>query len=1848
MAAVGLSEDAVQPYIDQTPGVVVACINGPESVTVSGDIAKVDDLILSWNKQSIFNRKLPVNVAYHSPQMLQVATEYLESLGSLEQRRVSVAESDIYMISTVTNERIAKEELQQPAYWVQNMVSPVKFFTAIRQLCPDPSKRNAKKLGAERPVTAIKDLLELGPSASLRGPLEAILDVTKSTSIQYNSVLKRKVPAVETLLDGLGHLYCVGHPLDVSKVNQMSEILDTPPLVLPDLPEYPFDHSREYWHESRLSKEGYRLRKNGPVELLGTPTTDWNTLDARWRGFLSLSRLPWAEEHKVNGSIVYPAAGMLAMAMEAANRLADQQEIAALTITDTTFSSPLVVTADEQGTETLVQLRPLADPSTKATPTYNFRVSAFFADCWVETCSGTIQVSLKTPENQVDNRREALFRLHHHRRVFEDGMRNSKTLDHKGVYDSLLSIGLSYGPSFQAIQDVCHDKVDSVCGHVSSLEAVAPEVAASAQVNIIHPTTLDSLFQLIILALAQSSSASMPTMMPTRIGKLWISAGGLSSSSTETINARAEAAFTGRRKARGSMFALDASNVRVLVALQNAEMTAVAANGGALLEQDEKRRLCYQLMWKPDIELLTSSQVLKYCEELRPQRPPAVEFYTKLDFLAIKFLSQALEALPEDHVWENGSHLGQYHAWATWQVERFRTGHMPFLPPDHPVWTNLCQDAQYMDRLVAEIKATAQGQFFLKIAENLLSMLKGEIDPLAFMFEDDSIPDFYREVNLNVICYEPLERYLELVSHKDPGVKILEIGAGTGATTDFILAALNASPEDGDGSTLRCTLYDYTDISPAFFGEAASRFQQHRDQVKFRVLDISEDPAGQGFELGSYDLIIAASVLHATRNLETTMRNTRALLKPLMRKTGFSGTDFNIPDYLEKPSHEYTIMISTAVEEMEMKTPLTINGVLQPSHRVFIVVDDGSVLQESLANKLKDRLAPTGSWDCQIVSLKGITELADLDKIPCIFLIEFERALLADLDDEALTAVQRVVRDSPAVLWITNGGGSHYRHPQFHLIDGFSRVARTESSELSFVLLALDPDTVDSAEYEIDNSIGHILQIFDRQLSRTADQLEPEYQQKNGLLEVARIVEDRKLNHSIHSKVQSSQRRIQAFGEGPPLALHIESPGLLESIQFIECPCSSNLGPGQLEIEIHATGVNFLDCLTALGQVDSTILGGECAGIVSKVGPDCDKAPGDRVFALASNTYRSFTFASSSCVMKIPDGKSFAEGSALGVVFVTAWVALHDTARIQPGDSVLVHAAAGGTGQAAIQVAQLLGAEVFVTVGSGEKKNLLMTSYGIPEERILYSRDTTFAQGIMRMTGNRGVDVILNSLSGEMLRASWDCIAPLGRFVEIGKRDIYDHANLPMWNFHKNVTYSSVDLLTIMRERPPMLSTALSKITSLFKEGKIHVPQPFQVFGISEVEDVWRQMQSGNTAGKMAIEMRHSDPVPTVLRTRPKYYFDADRSYLIAGGLGGLGRSTARWLADRGARNIILLSRSGPTSEASVSFIKELEERGVRVHAAACDITNFADLSATLSKLSESMPPVRGVFQAAMVLQDAIIENQTIASWQTCIGPKVTGTYNLHRIFPELDFFITLSSLAGIIGSGGQANYAAGNTYMDALCRHRVANGQKSISLDLGWMHEEGVVAESTDLQTRIADAEHMLPISQAEFHALLDHYCDPDLIVNGDNVQAVLGPQTPASLREKGVKEPGWMQRRTFAMLHQIGSGEQKVSTSGEAAVNYAALLAAAASVDEAAAIITDGVTRKLGRALRVAPESIDTKHPLHQYGVDSLLAIELRNWFAKEFAAQVSVFDIVGAESFEEVGKRVARKSQLCQGLL
>ncbi|RYP56728.1 hypothetical protein DL771_011667 [Monosporascus sp. 5C6A] len=503
----------------------------------------------------------------------------------------------------------------------------------------------------------------------------------------------------------------------------------------------------------------------------------------------------------------------------------------------------------------------------------------------------------------------------------------------------------------------------------------------------------------------------------------------------------------------------------------------------------------------------------------------------------------------------------------------------------------------------------------------------------------------------------------------------------------------------------------------------------------------------------------------------------------------------------------------------------------------------------------------------------------------------------------------------------------------------------------------------------------------------------------------------------------------------------IGSAGLLETLRFVEDhDAAADLGPTDVEIETKAWGLNFRDVFIALGRIEEDDFGTDCAGVVTRVGGSVHARASRRSrlhvrHLLLPHDARS----DEGGVVQIPDSVSFEEAYAV----------------------VLIHAASGATGQLAVQVAQLIGAEVFATVGYDHKKRLLTEIYGIPDDHILYSRNSSFAKGIMRLTRGYGVDVVLNSLVGEGLRASWECIAPYGRFVEIGKADIIANSELPMAYFARNVTFRAVDLRHIRLYQQELGKRLLHKVMEMAENGAIHFPRPLRIYKISEVEEAFRYLQSGKNSGRTVIAPDHPAGVHKHLTRRRPWAFDGTASYLVVGGLGGIGRSILRWMSRKGARYFIVPSKSGVVSKEAAETVDELTRRGVHIEAPRCDASVADALSRIVEKCGSCMPPIRGCINAAMILNDSIFDNMTHTQWEQTIMSKVNTSWNLHALLPkDLDFFVLLSSISGVIRNPGQANYTAGCTFQDALARFHARNHLRATSVDLGVVRGVGVVAE--------------------------------------------------------------------------------------------------------------------------------------------------------------------------------------------
>lgn len=563
---------------------------------------------------------------------------------------------------------------------------------------------------------------------------------------------------------------------------------------------------------------------------------------------------------------------------------------------------------------------------------------------------------------------------------------------------------------------------------------------------------------------------------------------------------------------------------------------------------------------------------------------------------------------------------------------------------------------------------------------------------------------------------------------------------------------------------------------------------------------------------------------------------------------GFSGVDVEFRDFESKACHGFSILISTA-------NPATANPAVFPP--TIIIADPESERQQALAKGVKVFLEKSGQHSCSVTSFEGDALRSDgLHDHCCILLEEPGRSILGETNIEAFKKLKAVLLNSDSVLWVTE----HQRltSPNFGMVQGLSRVVRTEHTQLTISTLALGfHDSIDNGVENIGKVLG------DMMLNRKDRGHEPEYNEKDGLLHISRLIEAKDLNQDIFLKTCPQQLRFQHFKEGPALKLTVRVPGLLDTFEFHEDTAfGTPLAPGEIEVEVRAVGLNFLDCLAALGRVNAKALGNDCAGIVTRVGDACHLRPGDRVNVCSFGVFGTYARVMEESAIKIPDTLSFVAAAAVPTTFTTVYYGLCEVARMQKGETILIHAGAGGTGQAAIQLAQHAGLEIFTTVGSNEKKELLISRYGVEPDHILYSRDLSFAQGIKRLTGGRGVDIVLNSLAGEGLVASWECIAPYGRFIEIGKKDIHSHGKLPMFPFAANVSFSAIDLAFQPQNRPPVIRQSFENAMILLKENKMSPAHPLNVFSLAEIEKAFRYLQSGGHFGKIVIDYDLEDMVP--------------------------------------------------------------------------------------------------------------------------------------------------------------------------------------------------------------------------------------------------------------------------------------------------------------------------------------------------------------------------------------------------
>ncbi|KAI9879283.1 MAG: hypothetical protein M1830_009013 [Pleopsidium flavum] len=1854
MIAVGLRTEEVDKYISRVSSgkVMVACMNSPTSITVSGDVPAVEELETMLKEDNVFARRLKVDAAYHSHHMQPIADPYLAWLQKLVKAEERLADV-IYSSPTTGTRMTSVEEIGSPKHWVRSLTHPVQFVEAFRNMCFGDSSASAPDVDV---------VIEVGPHAALSGPIQEMLTLPefKGCKISYLTCLVRKSSALDTMHALSCDLIRKGYPVNMNSINFPHGRHGV--RVLHDLPHYPWNHQTRHWSEPRFNK-AHRQRLEAPHDLLGSLVLGTNMLAPSWRHFIRPSDLPWVRDHTVQSNIVYPGAGFICMAIEGAFQAsqAGGKHILAYQLRDVDILQALIIPDTAEGIEVQLTLRPCSDKAIYAKGWKEFQVySVSGENKWTEHCKGLILVDFASAgDDQARWNTSASPTSKHVRSRKATNYRIR--IDPQDIYGGMRSVGIYHGPIFQNLKSIRAQNKQSV-----SIFAVADTASAMPShyqhKHVLNPTTLDSVFQAAYTALPGAGSKMSSPQVPRSIKKLWV-AHNITSDAGHCFRAYSDVSRADLQSFDAGVVVInddDDDNTKSEPVLM-IDGFVCQTIGNAITQQTDphENEKFSTVRWAPDISFIKPA----FLKQQLGYTINSTEADTIVDLrrVCFYFINDAFAALTAADVQQLEWHHKKFYIWMKFQAE---LASLNKLAPGSSEWIHA--SAEEKTALIEKANAASvNGEMVCCLGPHITSMLRREVTPLELMLKDKLLYRYYVEGLKWDRSSRQMGELVKHFAHKNPRAKILEIGGGTGGTTTYVLNALGT--DDSEFGPL-ATSYDFTDISSGFFEAAQEKFKAWKNLVRYKKLDIEQNLVKQGFESGTYDLIVACQVLHATKSMENTMTNVRKLLKPggklfimettqdqldlqfvfgllpgwwlseeeerkfspslsinmwdgVLHKTRFSGVETEVHDCESEELYSFSVITSTATSSA-------------PTFDSDVVFVTGTPAPpDSWLEELK--ISITGVMGA-VPAIEPLESVVGDGKL-CVFLGEIDHPILNSPDSAQFEAIKALCTKSKGLLWVTRGGAVDCESPDASLNVGFLRSLRAEYSGKRLTALDLDP----KQEPWSNQSVATVTEVFGRMFDYSTDDAlkDFEFADRDGVIHIPRYYKDVHRNKAIFlDSASQAVPKLEPFHQlHRPLRLFIGTPGLLDTLAFNDdLDAAEDLHPDSLEVDPKAFGLNFRDVMVAMGQVSGGAMGFECSGVVTRVGPGAASQgfkAGDRVAMLLRGHYANLVRLHWTSAVHIPDDMSFEVAATLPMSYTTAYVSLYDTARLQKGETVLIHAATGGFGQAAIVLAKHVGAEIFVTVGTESKRDFVIKKYGIQPDHIFSSRDTSFAAGVLAMTQGKGVDIVLNTLAGALLQESFNCIAPFGRFIEIGKRDLELNSSLEMGAFTRAVSFSSIDLLALGIHKGHEINRVLKDIIRLFKEKVINPIETVTVHPLSDIEKTFRLMQAGKHMGKIVISVKPDDLVPVLPQT-PSAKLRPDSSYLIVGGLGGIGRSVCHWMADHGARNLIVLSRSANAQEKAGPFLAEMEKVGCRVKAIGCDISDESELAKALGACAQEMPPIRGVIQGAMVLQDSILEQMTLEDYYVAIRPKVQGSWNLHLQLSshELDFFVMLSSLAGIVGYASQCNYSAGGTFQDALARYRTARGLPGVAIDLGVVKSVGYVAENDGTADRLKKSGHMV-LSEDDVLGAVE-----SAITSPPSTQIMFGLNSGPG---RHWEESPMARDLRFSSLRYRQSAQYTASVSKAGSTDLGSKIAAASSFDEAVEVIVKGITKKLMDIFMVAEEEVTPSKALSDYGVDSLVAVELRNMLALRAGSEISIFDIMQSRSITALSAMVASKS-------
>lgn len=1757
MMAVGMGFEQASAFCAEFGSALkVAASNSASSCTLAGDAVAIDAAKERLDQDKVFNRVLAVDTAYHSHHMLPCAEPYLESLRrcgvqSLKGPKRCAWYSSVWGGNGRSRSFDSKEgmALLEGQYWVDNLTNTVQFSQAVYRAV------------SEEPY--VLDLaLEVGPHPALKGPSSEVIKSLTGINLPYSGVLKRGESAFEAFADALGIVWTSfpsqHHMITFDGMHRaFSQAGPKKPSVLKDLPTYPWDHDSLIWRESRVARI-FRSQDQPRHELLGHPVTlgENGKREVHWRQVFRLNELPWAQGHVIQGEVLFPATGYLTMAYEAAIRLVDDQKsLRLLELHDIEIPRAMGLQEDSPGLEVLftVYVTSQSDDCITATVAcYSGNVNLPKLDSPLNdpTAHFTAGVRLwlgKPSNDSLPERKQPLLPMN--------------TLDIDQFYSYLSKVGYNYVEPFKATN------VDRHLNHAVVTLPVPPESTSIRAAT--HPVVLDTAIQGVLAAFSYPEDGRLGTVyLPTRIDSVRIN---ISSTPTELLKADSVLTSAEVQLIKGDVEVFDARDGSLQV-----QMRGVHYQG---LNESKDRWLYASETWVRDaIHGVEPSQMTKLS-------PEAEAFEKLLTRIAYFYLRKLRDQIKPSELMLMSKHRRHMMKWVREHLfPQIEAGERPDVEAE---WVN--DTLEDVERWSASYLQSGNNdmQLLHAVGKNLSAIARGTKPALQVLLQDDMLDRLYVEGTGIADANLDFALLMKQIAHRYPRMKAIEIGAGTGGTTRAVLSAL------GD----HYTSYTYTDISAGFFEPAKAKFSQHAGKLKFKMLNIEKDPMDQGFEEGSFDMVIASNCLHATRSLQETLSNCRRLLRPggylvlleitrdhlpmqlimgtlpgwflgadegrvwsptiginewdtLLKANRFSGvTASSTPSYC-------SVIMSQAVDEtiQLLREPLSDVSPQALASKGPVIVVGGN--ESGLGLKAQETLASYGAT--YLNKLEGI-EVPSGAVVLC--LSDLDNPIFGAMTEARFQSTQTLFRNASVVLWVTSGAASG-KTPMANVTVGLGRTLLAEFRDLR--LQFLDVDGPESLTPELLAKL--LLRLSMTEQSHPDDILwthEPHLALRDGAFYVPRVLPLDNLNRRSSAKTRQITQPT-SLGLANTSVEVTEQNGALQLFD-------SQLGDrtsGEVRVKVTASSIH---AFTGTGFVTP---------VYFWIGRELES--GDKVIGFSESSYSTITVGEDRILYRGSNNaaQDNQESDAKQLHHLIAQAIASSLIGNSSGP-VWIHGAPNYVKQSILDVAHGTNASVFLTTSDIASAQTQGFIHPYISKRDLQSLVPRHVKTLINLDAAQNKD--LSTLLRDSLPSS-------ARVVEVA------------------------DLTTqINYEKLRELAQCIDKSKI---EGTSHADQIIRITGVAGKSV--KELSQG-----AVIDWHTDESITTIVRPlNQEGLFTANKTYVLFGMTGDVGISVAAWMVERGAQNVVLASRNPNVPESVIEF---MAQKGATLRPAKVDVTNKEALKDACANIKSTMPPIGGVINGAMVLRDRLFAHMSWDDFEAVLAPKVAGTQNLDEIFGEndapLDFFITLSSATSLVGIIGQSAYSAANHFMASLVRQRHARGLAGSVVAIGFLTGLGYIFRSE--KGHLDSIERSL-LPQLGRQAETDlHDMLAEAIVCG---RPNSGQPSELITAIKTTFPDAWHEDpRLSCYLVQDSVQEDTDTKEVEGNARVEAQLAAAEDPKLCLAILIKCFVVALGNMLQLDPAEIAVDVPVVDHGVDSLVSVRIREWFLKELGVDVPVLKLM-----------------------